>query len=119
MPSVNELNPKIDTTVRVFDTFNDFGISVPANEYDAVYSYLASVFRDSAAAASFTTSIFRIATETNTSVMAVLDEIKAPDSIRVTLNIAYFLNGLRSPSTILGINTAVTPNVWAARNVAP
>lgn len=119
MPSVNELNPKIDTTVRVFDTFNDFGISVPANEYDAVYSYLSSVFRDTAAAASFTTSLFRIAAETNTSVMAVLDEIKAPDSIRVTLNIAYFLNGLRSPSTILGINTAVTPNVWAARNVAP
>ncbi len=119
MPSVNELNPKLDTSVRVFDTFNDFGITVSANEYDAVYSYLASVFKDSVAADNFTTSLFRIAAETNTSVMAVLDEIKAPDSIRVTLNIAYFLNGLRSPSTILGINTAVTPNVWAARNVLP
>jgi hypothetical protein len=119
MPSVNEFNPKLDQTVQVFDTFNDFGISVPANEYDAVYSYLQSVFQDRTAAQNFTTSLFRIASETNTPVLTVLEQVQAPDSIRVNLNIAYFLNGLRSPSTLLGVNAAVTPNVWAARNVAP
>lgn len=119
MPSVNEFNPRIDTSVRVFDTFNDFGIDVPVDQYDAVYSYLRSVFADPVAANNFTTAIFRIANETNTPALEVLAQIQDEDSIRVTLNIAYFLNGLRSPSTLLGINTTVTPNVWAARNVLP
>jgi len=119
MPSVNQINPKIDTTVRVFDTFNDFGIEVPADEYDVVYSYISSVFKDQTAALNFTTSIFRIAAETNTPVLTVLQQIQDGDKIRVTANIAYYLNGLRSPSTLLGINTAVTPTVWAARNILP
>lgn len=119
MPSVNQINPKIDTSVRVFDTFNDFGIDVPVNEYDAVYSYLRSVFQDPDAANNFTTSLFRVAAETNTPILNILQQIQDQDSIRVTLNIAYFLNGLRSPSTLLGISTAVTPNIWAARNVLP
>lgn len=119
MPSVNQINPKIDTSVRVFDTFNDFGIDVPANEYDAVYSYLRSVFQDPDAAQNFTTSLFRVSAETDVPVLDILAQIQDQDRIRVTLNIAYFLNGLRSPSTLLGINTTVTPNTWAARNVLP
>jgi len=119
MASVNEINPKVDTSVRVFDTFNDFGIDVPANEYDAVYSYLYSVFASRDAAENFTTALFRVAAESDTPVLTLLQQIQAPDSIQVTLNIAYYLNGLRSPSTLLGINTAVTPNTWAARNVLP
>jgi len=119
MPSVNELNPRTDITVRVFDTFNDFGINVPVDQYDAVNSYLRSVFADAVAANNFTTALFRIANETDTPVLEVLAQIADQDRIRVTLNIAYFLNGLLRPSTLLGINTAVTPNVWAARNVLP
>lgn len=119
MASVNDINPKIDLSVRVFDTFNDFDITVPANEYDAVNSYMRSVFRDPRSAENFTTSLFRVAAESNTPVLEVLQQVQAPDAIRVTLNIAYFLNGLRSPSTLLGLNTAVTPNAWAARNVLP
>lgn len=119
MASVNDINPKIDVTVRVFDTFNDFSIDVPVNEYDVVNSYLLSVMNNVSGAQNFTTSLFRVAAQTNTPVLTVLEQVKAPDAIRVNLNIAYFLNGLRSPSTLLGVNTAVTPNIWAARNVLP
>lgn len=119
MPSVNQVNPKLDTTVRVFDSFDDFGITVPAMEYDAVFSYLSSVFQNQSAAQNFTTALFRVAQQSQTPVLTVLDQVRAPDSIRVTTNLAYFLNGIRSPSTLLGINTAVTPNAWAARNVLP
>lgn len=117
MGSVNAVNPKVDLSVRVFDTFNDFGIDVPANEFDVVQSYLASVFTDSVAALNFTTALFRIAQQTNTPIMTVLQQIQAPNSIQVSINIAYFLNGIRSKTTLLGVNTAVTPNIWAARNV--
>lgn len=117
MPTVNAINPQVDTSVRVFDTFDDFGIDVPANEYDAVYSYLRSVFTEAGAAQNFTTALFRIAASTNTPVLTVLDQVRAPDAVRVNINIAYYLNGIRSPSTLLGVMTSVTPNAWAARNV--
>jgi hypothetical protein len=31
---------------------------------------------------------------------------------------AYYLNGMRSPATLLGTSVAVTPNYYTARNVA-
>ena len=37
--SINEINPKIDLTVRIFDTFYDYAEEVNVNEYDTVYSF--------------------------------------------------------------------------------
>jgi hypothetical protein len=46
MGSVNEINPKIDLTVRIFDTFFDLDIEVDSNLYDAVNSFFQSVSAD-------------------------------------------------------------------------
>ena len=119
MSTVNSVNPRVDLSVRVFDNFYRFDITVPANEYDAVNSFFRSVFGSQQAADNFTVQVFRIAQETNTPVLEVLDEMRDRDEIRLTADIAYFLNGIRSPSTLLGINAVTTPNVWAARNVRP
>ncbi len=117
MSSVNVLNPRVDGTVRIFDEFYSFDIQVPAAEYDVVYGYFASVFTEKRAAADFTTTIFRIAQETNTPVLTVLDQIAANDTVQLTANICYYLNGLRSPTTLLGINSLAVPNAFVARNV--
>lgn len=117
MSSVNVLNPKVDSTVRVFDSFYSFDIQVPAAEYDVVYGFFASVFTEPRAAADFTATIFRIAQETNTPVLTVLDQIATNDSVTLTANICYYLNGLRSPTTLLGINSVSLPNAFVARNV--
>ena len=50
MPTVNGPNPEIDLTVRVFDEFYGFDQQVPSNEFDAVYSYFASVYNTAEAA---------------------------------------------------------------------
>ena len=117
MSSVNTLNPKVDSTVRVFDSFYSFDIAVPVAEYNVVYGFFASVFTDPKAAADFTTSIFRVAQETNTPVLTVLDQVADNDTVRLTANICYYLNGLRSPTTLLGINSVSLPNAFVARNV--
>lgn len=117
MSSVNVTNNKVDSTVRVFDAFYSFDIQVPAAEYDVVYGFFASVFTDSRAAADFTTTIFRIAQETNTSALTVLDKIADSNKIQLTANICYYLNGLRSPTTLLGINSLAVPNAFVARNI--
>ncbi len=117
--SVNTLNPAVDLTVRVYDEFYEFAVDVDANEYDAVSSFFRSVFKSQDAADSFTSTLFRISDETETPVLTLLAEMEDQDTVQVTNTLAYYLNGLRSPTTLLGVNNPVQPNVWAARNVRP
>lgn len=117
MGSVNELNPKIETTVRIYDEFYEFATVVEANEYDAVNSYFESVFDNKQAAKNFTVTVFRIAQETDVPVLTVLQQFQGKSQPEVNMLMAYYLNGLRSSSTLLGANATVVPNYWAARNV--
>jgi len=119
MGTVNAINPAVDLTVRVFDDFYDFAIEVDANTWDTVNSYMLSVFRTVDAAENFSTTLFRIADETNVPVLDLLAEIQGMDDIQLTATLAYYLNGLRSPATLLGLNEPVTPNAYVARNVLP
>lgn len=117
--SVNVLNPAVDQTVRVFDEFYEFAVDVDANEYDIVYSFFRSVFGSNASADDFTSVLFRVSDETETPVLTLLKEMEGQSTIQVTNTLAYYLNGLRSPATLLGVNNPVQPNIWAARNVLP
>ena len=119
MGSVNTLNPQVDQTVQIFDAFYEFAVDVDANEYDAVSSFFESVFTSKAAALNFTTVLFRIADETATPVLTLLEQIQGQDEVQLNQTLAYYLNGLRSPTTLLGITEPVTPNYWTARNVLP
>lgn len=119
MGTVNAVNPAVDLTVRVFDDFYNFAIEVDANTWDIVNSYMLSVFRTKAAAENFSTTLFRIADETEVPVLDILSQLQGMDTIQLTATLAYYLNGLRSPSTLLGVNEPVTPNVYVARNVLP
>jgi hypothetical protein len=115
--SINEINPKIDLTVRIFDTFYNYSEEVDTNEYDIVYSFFFQAMKDKLAAQNFTTTLFRIASKTQTPVLTILDAISDQDQLQLNSTLAYYLNGMRSPATLLGINSAVVPNYYAARNV--
>lgn len=117
MSTVNNINSKIDQSVRVFDNFYNFDVAVPVNEYDVVFSYFKSVFTTAQAAGSFTVTLFRISQETNTPVLSLLQELEGQSQIQITATLAYHLNNLRSPATLLGYSVPVTPNFYAARNV--
>jgi hypothetical protein len=117
MGTVNVPNPKTDNTVRIFDDFYQFDVIVPANEYDAVNSFFESVYKSKASAQNFTVSLFRVAHQTRVSVMTLLQQIQTQDQVQLTLSLTYFLNGIRSPSTLLGVNSTLTPNLYTARNI--
>lgn len=119
MGSVNALNPAVDQTVRIFDDFYQYETQVDANEYDVVNSFFESAFGTDLAAANFSVMLFRVAEETGTPVLTLLDSIRDQDRVQLTQTMAYYLNGMRSPTTLLGITGAATPNYWAARNVMP
>ena len=119
MPTVNEVNPSIDQTVRIFDQFYNYSANVPAEEYDAVLSYFKSVFTTVLAAENFTNSLFRVAEETNQSALTLLQTFQqgGQSAPEITILMAYYLNSVRSPATLLGVLTPTQPNFYTARNV--
>jgi hypothetical protein len=117
MSTINEVNPKIDQTVQIFDQFYEYSANVPAMEYDIVLSYFRSVFTTTLAAENFTTSLFRVAEESDTPVLTLLQSMDGQNSVQLTISMAYYLNSLRSPATLLGVLTPTTPNFYTARNV--
>jgi hypothetical protein len=119
MGTVNALNSKVDLSVRVYDAFYSYEEYVNSTEYDLVFSFFKSVFTTEQAAGNFTVSLFRIANETKTPVLTLLAtmESQGKNQIQLTQTLAYYLNNMRSSSTLLGYGATVTPNYYTARNV--
>ena len=117
MTTINTLNPKTDLTVQIFDKFYNFQQGVSAVEYDAVHSYLLSVFKTEAQAGTFTVTMFRMAAASNIPVMTLLQQIQGQSAPQVTLTFAYYLNTFQSPSTKMGIQVPRQPNFYVAHNI--
>ena len=117
MNTVNAPNYNKDLTVRVFDNFYNFDVDVPAQEYDIVYSYFASVMTSKQAAGNFTTSLFIIAGNTGTPPLTLLDAFRGQIGVELNATLAYYLNLIRSRATLLGVNASIIPNKYAARLV--
>jgi len=90
---------------------------VPASEYDLVRSYFVSQMTSVQAANNFTVSLFRVAENTGIPALTLLQEFQASGGVNLNATLAYYLNSIRNGAVLLGVNTAVTPNFYAARNV--
>ena len=117
MSSINYTNYNIDQTVRVFDSFYEYDVNVPANEYDIVYSYFLKEMGNRTAAGNFTVSLFRVAQDTNIPALTLLQSFEGQSGINLNANLAYYLNSIRNRATLLGVGVPVVPNFYAARNV--
>jgi len=115
--TVNAINPRIDRTVQIFDKFYDYSQAISGPEYDAVYSYLRSVFNTTAQAENFTTTLFRIANTTGQPAITLLQDIQGASAPQVTLVFAYYLNTFQSPATQMGVQIPRTPNYYVAHNI--
>ena len=117
MATVNIPNASLDKTVKIFDKFYEFEQVVQATEYDLVFSYMKSQFDSVDAAGNFTVTLFRIAQENNIDVLNLLQEIQKYSQPELTATLAYYLNGLRSSTTLYGVQAVLLPNYYVARNV--
>ena len=95
MGTVNYANPNTDTSVKIFDR----------------------LFGTGEAAENFTVTLFRVAENSNTPVMTLLQQIQGQTGPELTLTLAYYINGTRSNSTLLGLNVATQPNYYVAHNI--
>jgi len=117
MGTINAINPKIDQTVRIYDEFYNYAENVPSAEYDIVNSYFKSVFNTIEQAENFTVSIFRVSQESGIDALTILDEIAGATGPQLTASLCYYLNSVRSNTTLLGVLQPSAPNYWTARNV--
>ena len=117
MGSLNVPNNSTDLTVQIFDRFYGYQQHVPVDAYDAILSYFKSVFGSKEAAGNFTVSVFRISHATKIPAMALLQQFQGQTAPQITLTLAYYLNLIRSKSTLLGLNVPTQPNYYVAHNI--
>lgn len=117
MGTVNASNPHIDQTVKIYDQFYNYSENVPAAEYDIVLSYFKSVFNTVEQAENFTVAVFRVAQESDQDALTILSQLQGTSGPQLTATLCYYLNGVRSNATLLGILQPSAPNYWTARNV--
>ena len=118
MPRIIDNRTSLDRTVQIFDSFYQTNLKVGADQYDIVHGYFTSVCKTKNIADNFTTVLFRIATQTGVSVLTLLDEIKGKSSgLQMNQQICYWLNGLKSKTSLYGISVIPQPIVSVARNV--
>lgn len=115
--SVDEPRSQLDRTVRVFDQFYNFDIVVDAGEYDIIYSFFYSTSNSKNIARNFTTMIYRIAGITKEKPLTLLDYIQGRNKIETNALMIYYLNSLKSKTTLYGISVEPQPNQTVQRNV--
>jgi hypothetical protein len=106
-----------DNTVLVFDEFYNLNIPISAAQYEIVYSYFVNYCHSAATAAAFTTTLFVIASQTQSNVLDLLETFGKEDALKVSLTMAYYLNNLSNKTAMFGVNNIITPNNVVQRNI--
>lgn len=117
MAGLIDLKENQDKTVQIYDSFYAIDIVVNTNEYDIVLSYFKSVCKTTTIAQNFTAFLFRIAQETNISAMSLLENIQGFSKLDMNRTIAYYMNSLKSKTSLYGVSIIPTPNEPVARNI--
>lgn len=118
MPRIIDDKTSLDRTVRIFDAFYQSDLKVNASEYDLVHGYFTNVCGDTNIADNFTTVLFRISTQTGVNVQLLLKDLQGTGgSLQMNKQICYWLNSLKSKTSLYGISVIPQPVVPVARNV--
>jgi hypothetical protein len=117
MPRILDTRTSLDQTVRIFDSFYTINLVVNADQYDIVHGYFLSVCDSKNIAANFTAVLFRIAQETQISVLDLLDQIKGTTKMEMNQTIAYYLNSFKSKTSLYGIAVIPKSNQPVSRNI--
>jgi hypothetical protein len=109
---------QLDRTVRIFDQFYNIDLVVDANAYEVVYSYFEFVSKSKTIAKNFSTVLFIIAQQTNIPVMTLLENVKGSNNkLDVDATMAYYINSIKSKTTLYGVSVVPAPNQRAQRNI--
>lgn len=112
-------NISADGTIAIFDSFYGVATKVDSSQYDLVYSFFYNTSKNKTVAGNFTVILFRIAQETNINITTLLNELRGvgTEKLKVNKTMAYYLNSLKSKTSLYGVAAIPLPNLPVARNV--
>lgn len=118
MATITEDKTTLDRTIKIFDSFYNSNITVSGSQYDLVHSYFIGVCPSETIANNLTAQLFRISSVTGLDVLDLLNEIKGTgNALQMNAKICYYLNGIKSKTSLYGINVIPSPVQPVARNV--
>jgi len=117
MAKILDTRTSLDQTIRIFDSFYSINMVVPGNQYDIVHSYFISVCATKTIANNFTAVLFRIANDTGIPVLELLDQIKGKNKMQMNQILAYYLNSLKSKTSLYGMTVIPKSNQPVSRNI--
>jgi len=115
--TVDSPQSNLDRSVRVFDKFYNFDMNINSNEYDIVYSYYYEKTKSEDVAKNFAVMIFRISSITGEYSLDILEYVKSSSKTESNALLAYYLNGLKSKTTLYGVSSNPQPNQNVQRNI--
>jgi hypothetical protein len=115
--AITNISTQLDNTVKVFNNFYTNPVNVNATDYDVVRSYFVDVCQSINTADNFTAILFKIAAYTQESPMTLLDYIKGKVGLELSATMAYYLNSLKSKTTLYGVANLPVPNPNVQRNI--
>lgn len=117
MALIDETYTELDKTVRLYDAFYNFDLVVNASQYEIIYAYFLDVSGSKSIARNFATFLFRISNLTSIDAMDLLSYIKGTTKLEMNGIMAYYLNAIRSKTTLYGVGAAPIPNESVQRNI--
>lgn len=109
----------VDQTIAIFDNFYNVTLTVNVAQYDVVLSFFEGISESQTIAKNFTAFLFRIAQEIDVDVMELLEQLRtiSGDKIKVNRVIAYYMNSLKSKTSLYGVGVLTQPNTPVSRNI--
>jgi len=91
--------------------------AINSSDYDYVYSFLYKYTSDRDKANLLSNQIFEVSEISGMSPIEIIDSMKGKSGMSLTATLIYYLNGIRTDYSQLGIHNIAKPNFYAGRNV--
>lgn len=109
---------QVDQTIKIFDSFYAVSLVVPSDQYDIVYGFFLNSSKSQKIARNFTAILFRVAQETGVDALELIQQLKGlGDKLKMNQVLAYYINSLKSKTSLYGVASIPRPNTPVARNI--
>lgn len=108
---------QLDKTIRIFDNFYNFEMVVDGNQYEIVHSFFSNLTQSKTATDNFTLLIFRISALSGENPLTLVEFLQDKSRIEVDSILAYYLNSVKSKTSLYGLSASPQPNSNVQRNI--
>ena len=102
-----------------FEQYFDLNKTVSENELYAIIGYFESKALNTEAAKALSIAVIQGAIDQNLQPMEVLDQFKKLPKQQLDTYLAYFLNLTRYPSSLIGLSSKQSSNIYVQRSILP